>query len=203
MIDILEEVFKTGEMIENDRDVQSVFLAISEETGELAREVRVLTAHDCYKEAGEDGIIGETCDIIIAALDLLFVSGFTKEQARETIIKKLNKWYEKTKEDKMIKIKIFSLKKMLENGCFFDKDNTLLYDGNEEVINNFDYEKTYEDYKSIHIWSALSEGEIPYTPFEKEVVVDEKEIDDDFLYITTDAGSIQIPNIEGVFYERC
>ncbi|MGL5962885.1 MAG: hypothetical protein ACRCZ2_00580 [Fusobacteriaceae bacterium] len=206
MIDILEEVFKTGEMIENDRDVQSVFLAVSEETGELAREVRVLTAHDCYKEAGEDGILGESCDVVIATLDLLFISGYTKEQVRDTITKKLNKWYEKTEGNKETTIRINTFQEMRDNGCFI-VDGDLMYDGNEKVKNEKDYEEIDADYEVMHIWNVLFEHELSTDVFGKEITIKEEELtgefQDDFLCIETNIGTVQIPNIEGVFYERC
>lgn len=81
--------------INNGRTVPSVMLAITEECGELAKEVRIRYMADCYKKEGVDGILGEGCDIIISTLDLLFLEGYSEEQIKETISKKISKWISK------------------------------------------------------------------------------------------------------------
>lgn len=81
--------------IENGRTVPSVMMAISEECGELAREVRVKHMPDCYKEEGVDGILGEGCDVVISTIDLMLLEGYSEEQIEKMIDSKLSKWISK------------------------------------------------------------------------------------------------------------
>lgn len=82
--------------IQNGRTPMGVSFAIMEEVGELARELRVKYDDTCYKEEGKDGILGESCDILISLIDLLVLEGFTEEQILETIKEKCEKWKNKT-----------------------------------------------------------------------------------------------------------
>lgn len=81
--------------INNGRTVPSVMMAVAEECGELAKEVRVKYMPDCYKTEGDDGIIGEGCDVIISTLDLMLLEGYTEEQILAVMDYKISKWKSK------------------------------------------------------------------------------------------------------------
>ena len=87
--------------IQNGRTPVGVSFAIMEEVGELARELRVKYDDSCYKEEGKDGILGETCDILVSLIDLLILEGYTEEQVINTIKNKCEKWKSKTLIHKM------------------------------------------------------------------------------------------------------
>lgn len=74
------------------RKPKDVFLQVVEEVGELGKEIRVKYDDNYYKKGDIDGILGESCDILIALIDILTLEGFTKEEIEETIIKKCMKW---------------------------------------------------------------------------------------------------------------
>lgn len=97
-------MFKTVEnvskKINNGRTPDKVFYQLVEEVGELSKEVRTKYDPTSYKKEGVDGILGESCDILISLLDFLMLQGFKEEQIIETIVKKCNKWENKTKDIK-------------------------------------------------------------------------------------------------------
>lgn len=92
MFKVVENVSKK---INNGRTPDKVFYQVVEEVGELSKEVRAKYDQNYYKKEGEDGILGESCDILISLLDFLILQGFTEQQVIETINKKCNKWNNK------------------------------------------------------------------------------------------------------------
>ena len=50
-----------------------------------------------YKEKGKDGILGESVDVILCALDIIFIAhpDITNEEILDVVSKKLKKWKEK------------------------------------------------------------------------------------------------------------
>ena len=87
--------------LKNRRTHYSVFSKIVEEVGELALEVGIVNG-DSYKQAGIDGVVGETIDVIASCVDLIYVH-LKKENPDMTIIEindlmdkimtaKLHKW---------------------------------------------------------------------------------------------------------------
>ncbi|MGL5803192.1 MAG: hypothetical protein ACRCX7_11460 [Cetobacterium sp.] len=90
---IIKRVADVG--IDNGRTVPSVMMAITEECGELAKEVRVKHMPDCYKKGDVDGILGEGCDIIISTIDLMLLEGYAESDIDKVINDKISKWKEK------------------------------------------------------------------------------------------------------------
>lgn len=99
--DIIEIVKGYSDKIKNNRKPIEIALQVSSETGELMDEVRRSEVPGFYKKPGVDGILGESCDVMIAVLDLLFKKGYTEKDITDTIKKKCEKWYNKmtSKED--------------------------------------------------------------------------------------------------------
>lgn len=95
MYKIIEE---TSKSIKNEREPQNVFLQVLEEVGELSKELRVKYDTTSYKQEGKDGILGESCDILISLIDLLILEGYTEEDINKTVVKKCNKWKSKAKQ---------------------------------------------------------------------------------------------------------
>lgn len=92
-------MFKTikevSNSINNGRKPQNVFYKVVEEVGELGQEIQTKYDPLAYKEKGKDGILGESCDILIALIDLLILEGYTEDEIKTTIINKCNKWKNK------------------------------------------------------------------------------------------------------------
>lgn len=55
------------------RTLYSVLSSVTSEVGELAEEVAIKNG-DSYKKEGADGVVGEAVDVIIAALDLIWIA---------------------------------------------------------------------------------------------------------------------------------
>lgn len=94
------EVFETCK-VAGVRTKHQVLAALVEEVGELATEVNAQVGFS-RKPMGVDGILGEAVDVVLCALDLVFVDWEGQELERlerilnETITRKLAKW--KTKQ---------------------------------------------------------------------------------------------------------
>jgi hypothetical protein len=93
---MIQETFKVS--MEMPRRTKSeVFLSLVEEVGELATELSVDSGYS-KKPEGKDGITGEAVDVIICALDLIWVHNHstTEEELEkylgEIIKTKLAKW---------------------------------------------------------------------------------------------------------------
>lgn len=97
MDNILDIIFKASKNVKNKRKTPSVMLAVTEEVGELAKEVRVKYSNDCYKKGDVDGILGESCDILLSTVDILCLEGYTKEDIVNKIRLKISKWENLTK----------------------------------------------------------------------------------------------------------
>lgn len=94
MFNIIKNI---SEEVKDGRTAVSIMLAVAEETGELATEVKAQYIPGTYKVTGVDGILGEGADVLITVLDLLIHEGYTEEQVLDTIRAKTTKW--KTKVD--------------------------------------------------------------------------------------------------------
>lgn len=93
---IVGQVLRVGQMIQDGRSSTDVFLQLSEEVGELSTELSIEKGYS-KKAAGPDKIPGEVADIIICAIDLLYVAcGWSEEQIEEKIRQKLQKWLNKS-----------------------------------------------------------------------------------------------------------
>lgn len=75
------------------RHPYAVLAKLQEEVGELAQEVNI-EAGFLNKEPGKDGVIGEAVDVIIAALDMVYLAkpDITEEELNSIISKKVDKW---------------------------------------------------------------------------------------------------------------
>lgn len=80
-----------------------VFAQLSEEVGELATEINILTGFRSDKDKGPDGIVGEACDGIICLLDVIYLSQEWRspeefeDTVNNTLEKKIRKWESKFK----------------------------------------------------------------------------------------------------------
>ncbi len=70
------------------------FVKLSEECGELAEEI--LIERDAsgfqHKLKGDDGILGETVDVLLVALSIFFKAGGSPEELGTLMEKKAHKW---------------------------------------------------------------------------------------------------------------
>ncbi|MGL5712921.1 MAG: hypothetical protein ACRCX2_07875 [Paraclostridium sp.] len=138
---IIKRVADVG--INNGRTVPSVMMAVAEECGELAKEVRVKYMADCYKEGDEDGILGEGCDIIIATIDLMLLEGYTEADIDKVINKKINKWKEKAGGAKRIDLRSAKCCVECEHGVQMDESDVFcerftIYSDVCQVCNYYD-----------------------------------------------------------------
>jgi hypothetical protein len=97
MIQSLDIVYDYCDRIKNDRTLTIIHESLLEEVGELDIE---MTRHIEGKDCGEDGIVGESVDVALCAIDLAYKA---LERERKTHIeiksiigdtfkKKLDKW---------------------------------------------------------------------------------------------------------------
>lgn len=96
---IFEQVIETSKKINNGRTVSDVLCSVTEELGELAKEVRIKYGKS-YKKPDKDGVFGESIDIIAALIDLMYVDNpeLTEKEVAEYLQQKLKKWETKEKE---------------------------------------------------------------------------------------------------------
>lgn len=94
---MIEEIFNTAHYIKERKPLQ-VLSSLMEEVGELATEVAIWDGHST-KTSSEDGVLGEAIDVIICAVDLIYITHRTPEEEIHKILKeKLAKWYKNKKE---------------------------------------------------------------------------------------------------------
>lgn len=67
---------------------------LQEEVGELAQEILIheKASGSQHKDAGADGILGESVDVTLVALSIFFASGGTTAELTDLIEKKSQKW---------------------------------------------------------------------------------------------------------------
>lgn len=77
-----------------------VLAKMMEEVGELSTEISIIEGYST-KKSGEDGIIGECVDVIITAVDLIFIESpnMKHEQILALVKNKLAKWEKQEKQD--------------------------------------------------------------------------------------------------------
>ena len=94
---ILQLVREVSESVNDGRNLDAVMCSIAEETGELAAEVNIVSGRKPHKVAGVDGILGEAVDVIITALDMIYVESsnrlipITEEEITDVVKNKLFK----------------------------------------------------------------------------------------------------------------
>lgn len=86
MTNIIHATRMFSEDIENGRTLEDVIRHLKSEVAELDEEVA--------GAQGADGIVGECIDVILCALDAIFVhdSSVSDEQIEDIVMKKLGKW---------------------------------------------------------------------------------------------------------------
>lgn len=110
-----------------------------------------------------------------------------------------------------MKIKLFSLEKMKENGCFMmtsvsnsEDYRALFYDPRkivkeEEVYDNLDEEDQLEF--QYDAFECFYEEELQYLPY--DTIISSFMEDKVWIYIPGGTGTIMIPKLPGVLYEEC
>lgn len=95
MSKLISYIFAYSDTIKNGRTPQDILVHTMTELGELATEVQI-AAGNSYKEAGPDGVVGESIDLIICAMDMIrqVDPTITPEQLSEMALLKLMKWRE-------------------------------------------------------------------------------------------------------------
>lgn len=80
--------------IVDNRTRDDVLIHTAEEFGELATECKIAKGRS-YKTAGPDGIFGESVDIILCALDMIYVENpdLTEDEFNSMVKAKCEKWY--------------------------------------------------------------------------------------------------------------
>jgi len=98
-LSLIEIVKYYSGIIKDDRTRDDVLKHTMEELGELSTEC-IIADGKSYKTAGPDGIIGESVDLIICALDMIYVENpnFTGDDIVDIVISKCEKWYRKVME---------------------------------------------------------------------------------------------------------
>lgn len=96
---LVSRILEVSGTIDNGRHPYSVLASLTEEVGELGKEVAI-SQGDSYKKADVDGIIGESIDVILAAVDMIYLADktITEEQILAYAETKLAKWVSKTSE---------------------------------------------------------------------------------------------------------
>jgi len=92
---MIEEIFAVSRVVIG-RNKYEVLSALMEEVGELATEVAVQEGYS-HKPQGKDGILGEAIDVMICAVDMIYVSypNLPKGVVEKILIQKLEKWKKK------------------------------------------------------------------------------------------------------------
>lgn len=96
MNEIINKIIDVGSKIDNNRTLQDVMIKLTEETGEIAQVISMITGHTTYKSDKEE-LSGEIADLIIAAIDLgaIYYGSNFEKLLNDKINIKLNKWKEK------------------------------------------------------------------------------------------------------------
>jgi hypothetical protein len=96
---LVQAIFAISEEIRDGRTLSDVLNHTTSELGELAQEVIVANGRS-YKAGGPDGIVGESVDVIICALDMIHLAApsLTEEQILMIARRKLAKWKDPVKQ---------------------------------------------------------------------------------------------------------
>lgn len=97
---MIDQILETSKRINNNRNIGLVFYSLIEEVGELSTEISIKEGFSLKKE-GDDGIIGEAVDVVLCAIDAIYINNpsVTSKEISEVIQKKLLKWETKYKLD--------------------------------------------------------------------------------------------------------
>lgn len=84
---VVTDILQVSRTIDSPRNLHSVMSHLSSEVLELDDEL--------YKDVpGEDGVLGEAVDVILCAVDMIYIKhpDITEEQIGEVVKRKLAKW---------------------------------------------------------------------------------------------------------------
>lgn len=92
---MIKEVFEVSKIV-LPRTKHEVLAALMEEVGELATELNIQQGYSS-KPRGEDGVIGEAIDVIVCALDIIYLEypSMSEELFLKMMKPKLEKWKKK------------------------------------------------------------------------------------------------------------
>lgn len=95
---LIDVILNASWEVIDGRSKYYVLSKVGEEFGELSTEVGIVMG-DSYKEPGKDGVVGEAVDMIISALDLIYLENpeIKEEELIAIAIPKLEKWKAKVK----------------------------------------------------------------------------------------------------------
>jgi len=90
---MIETVFKTSDEVTKSRNSFAILASLVSEVGELAEEVAIQQGHSGKRE-GADGILGESIDIIVCALDMIRINfpEVTEDDIKIIAERKCDKW---------------------------------------------------------------------------------------------------------------
>ena len=93
---LVEQVFKYADAIQNGRTPQDILNHTQTEFGELMTEF-IISEGKSYKQAGEDGMVGEAIDAIVCLIDFIRVVApeLSEEELCRIAEPKLEKWVAK------------------------------------------------------------------------------------------------------------
>ena len=91
---LINKILEASRRVKNNRSLYYVSGKLQEETGEVATEVAIAAGDSDKESGGKDGLIGECVDVILAAVDLMYVHNpdITEEALMEKVEEKLDKW---------------------------------------------------------------------------------------------------------------
>lgn len=97
---VVSKVLELSDSIKDSRTMNQVYAKLGEEFGELGLEVNIENGYVKNKPKGKDGVTGEAIDVIICALDIIYLNNpdLTKEELLDKIatvmLAKKQKWAE-------------------------------------------------------------------------------------------------------------
>ncbi len=95
-ISVFDLVTNYSKIIIDSRTRSDVLEHAMEELGELATECKIAKGRS-YKTAGPDGVVGESVDLILCALDMIYIDNpdLTEDEFNSIVKAKCEKWYQK------------------------------------------------------------------------------------------------------------
>ena len=97
---LVSEITKASFAVRDHRTAQDILTHAMTELGELALEIQIDEGKS-YKQAGEDGIVGEALDVIICMVDIIhrqMYPFFEEKDLIDMARPKLQKWMDKQAE---------------------------------------------------------------------------------------------------------
>jgi hypothetical protein len=90
-LDAIETILVSCRRIGNGRNIYDVMDALEDEVKELDEE---LVKFNHRKRPGADGILGESVDVLLCAVDMMYMENndITAEEIMAKIVEKLAKW---------------------------------------------------------------------------------------------------------------